>query len=132
MHASVSLLLVAAREATLAHVAGERLLAGVRAHVGGEVVAAAEAAQADAALEGLVAGVDANVAIELVGAREAALAALNRAGEWLLARRALPAARFGTPRVGGQQRVQERGRGAWVRDSTVEAVLMRRDGNLEV
>ncbi len=81
MHASVPLLLVAAREAAPAHVAGERLLAGVRAHVGGEVVAAAETAQADAALEGLVAGVDANVAIELVGAREAALAALNRAGE---------------------------------------------------
>ena len=59
--------------------AGEGLLAGVRADVRGQVVAAAEAAHADAALERLVAGVDAEVAAQLVRAGEPAIAALRRA-----------------------------------------------------
>lgn len=143
MHATVPLPLVAASEATPAHVAGERLLSGVRAHVSGEMVAAAEATQAHAALEGLVSGVNAHVAIELVGAGKATLAVLNRAGEWLLAGRAFPSARFASlhERVGGEKRVQrvgERGRCAaesWERDAPIKAVFMGSCcccGNLEV
>lgn len=71
--------LVAAGELPPALVAGERLLAGVRADVGGEVVAAAEVPHADAALEGFVAGVDAQVSAQLVRAGEPAVAALRRA-----------------------------------------------------
>ena len=86
VHLAVPFLLVAAREAAAAHVAGKGLLARVRAHVCGKVVAAAEVAEADAALEGLVARVDAQVAVELVGARETAHTALHRASKRLCMR----------------------------------------------
>ena len=62
----MALLLVTAREATVADVALERLLARVRAHVRRQVIAATERAEADAALERLLSGVDADVAREFV------------------------------------------------------------------
>lgn len=74
----VPLALVAARKLAAAEVAGERLLARVRADVRSEVVTAAEVAHADAALEGLVSGVDADVSGEFVGAGEPPVAALGR------------------------------------------------------
>lgn len=75
----VALALVAAGELAAADLAGEGLLARVRADVGRQVVAAAEVAHADPALEGLLAGVDANVARQLVWAREATVTGLNGA-----------------------------------------------------
>lgn len=72
--------LIAAGELASALAAGERLLAGVRADVCGQVVAAAEATHADAALKWFLASVHAHVARQLIRAGEAAVAALGRAG----------------------------------------------------
>lgn len=79
MHLGVPLLLVRARELAAADVAGEGLLARVRAYVRRQVVGAAEGAHADAALEGLLPRVDAYVARQLVRAREAPVAAVHGA-----------------------------------------------------
>lgn len=80
VYLGVPLLLVRARELSAAHVTGERLLAGVRPDVRGEVVGAAEGPHADPALEGLLACVDSDVPRQLVGPREAPVAVLDRAG----------------------------------------------------
>lgn len=89
------LALVAAGELASALAAGERLLAGVRTNVCGQVVTAAEAPHADAALERLLARVHANVASQLIRTGEAAVASVGRAGiRTLMWRRlALPAGR---------------------------------------
>ncbi len=76
----MSLSFVAPRELSPAKVAGERLLAGVRADVGRQVVAATKVPHAYPTLEGFVASVDADVSGELVGSGEAPVAALRRAG----------------------------------------------------
>lgn len=62
----MSLALIAAGELASALGTGERLLAGVRTDVGGQVVTAAEATHADATLEWLVARVHAHVACQLI------------------------------------------------------------------
>jgi len=73
--------LVAAREASAADVAWERLLAGVRAHVRRQVVAAAERAPTHGTRKRSLPGVDAQVARQLVATREPTLAAGRRARE---------------------------------------------------
>ena len=73
--------LVAAREASAADVAWERLLAGVRAHVRRQVVAAAERAPTHGTRKRSLPGVDAQVARQLVTAREPAVARLGRTRE---------------------------------------------------
>lgn len=80
VHFRVPLLLVRARELAAAHVARERLLARVRAHVRREVVRPAEGAHADPALERLLTRVDANVPRQLVRPREPPVAAVHGAG----------------------------------------------------
>lgn len=85
----VPLALVTACELASALIAGERLLAGVRADVRGQVITAAEAAHADAALEWLLACVHTHVARQLVGSGEAAVAAVGGAGVRTLVRRRL-------------------------------------------
>lgn len=89
VHLGVALALIAASKLASTEVAGERLLAGVRADVRGQVVAAAERAHADAALEGLMACVDAQVTRELVRARETPVAVLGRTGVGTLMHRCL-------------------------------------------
>lgn len=79
VHLGVPLLLVRARELAAAHVARERLLARVRAHVRRQVVRPAERAHADAALERFLPRVDADVPRQFVRPREPAVAAFHRA-----------------------------------------------------
>lgn len=62
----MSLALVAAGELASTLGAGERLLASVRADVGGQVVAAAEAAHADATLERFLTRVHSYVTGQLI------------------------------------------------------------------
>lgn len=66
MNFGVPLLLVGSGEFPTALVAGEWLLARVRADVSRQVVGAREASHADAALERLLARVDADVARQFV------------------------------------------------------------------
>lgn len=75
----VTLLLVAARELPPAYIARERLLAGMRANVRGEVIGARERTHANTTLEWFLAGVNAYMSGELVGAREPPVAILHRA-----------------------------------------------------
>lgn len=80
VHLGVSLTLVAPGELASTELAGEGLLARVRADVCGQVVAAAKGAHADATLKGFVTCVDAQVARQFVGAGEPPVAVLRRAG----------------------------------------------------
>jgi len=75
----MTLSFVAPREPAPAHVARERLFAGVGAQVRRQVVAAAERARAHLALERLLTRVDPHVTRQLVAAREAAFAERHRA-----------------------------------------------------
>lgn len=80
VHLGVSLLLVAPCELAAALITAERLLAGVRPNVGGQVVAPGEGAHADATLKGLLTSVDADVPRQFVAAREPAVATVYGAG----------------------------------------------------
>lgn len=80
VYLGVPLLLVAPREFPAALVAAERLLAGVRAHVGRQMIAARERSHANATLEGLLPRVNSYVPRELVAPGESAIAAVHRAG----------------------------------------------------
>lgn len=92
VHLGVPLPLVAPCKLASAELAGEGLLAGVRADVRRQMVAATEGSHADAALEGFVSRVDAKVARQLVGSGKAPVAVLRRTGV-----RALVDGRFARP-----------------------------------
>lgn len=86
----VPLLLVTARELPPADVAGERLLARVRAYVRGKVVRPREGPHADSTLERFLARVDADVPCKLVRPRKPPITVLHWAGvgsfvHWCLA-----------------------------------------------
>lgn len=84
VHLRVPLLLVRARELAAAHVARERLLARVGAHMCRQVVRSTERAHTDSTLERFLARVDADVPRQLIRPREPAVAAFHRACVWPL------------------------------------------------
>lgn len=75
----VALLLIGPGKLAATDVAGEGLLAGVGADVGGEVVGPAERAHADPALERLLAGVDPDMSGEFIRSGEPSVAVFNGA-----------------------------------------------------